>query len=325
MAYGSSTYPGASGTIATKAAVGTFIPEIWSDEIVAKYKAKLVMANLVKKLAVKGKKGDVVHIPMPYRGSANAKAAATAVTIQQSLEGEKTVTIDQHYEYSRLIEDIAEIQALSSFRKFYTEDAGYALAKQVDSALIQLGRQSGGVSTATTAVYANGYKGDDGTTAYTSATPNSANLADAAIRRTIQRLDDADADMGDRYLVVPPSQRNALMGIARYTEQAFVGETGSGNTIRNGKIGDLYGVEVFVSSNCDTALGSGSPRVALMFHKDAFCLAEQLAVRVQTQYKQEYLSTLLTADTLYGVQILRNSSTVTNPDAATAFALVVPA
>jgi hypothetical protein len=51
-------------------------------------------------------------------------------------------------------------------------------------------------------------------------------------------------------------------------------------------------------------------------HKDAMCLAEQVGIRSQTQYKQEYLGTLYTADTIYGVKELRN-------DAAVAF--VVPA
>ena len=33
--------------------------------------------------------------------------------------------------------------------------------------------------------------------------------------------------------------------------------------------------------------------------------AEQVGVRVQTQYKQEYLADLMTADTLYGVETYR--------------------
>jgi N4-gp56 family major capsid protein len=319
-------YPGGTGTVVTKSNIDKFVPEIWSDEIIAAYKKKLVMANLVKRISMKGKKGDRIHIPTPTRGSAAAKAAATLVTIQADAEGEKLVDLDQHWEYSRLIEDIADVQGLTSFRRFYTEDAGYALARQKDSALIQLGRSSNGG--AGTAVYANAFIGGDGTTAYNSAsTGNASALTDAAIRRTIQRLDDVDADMGDRYLVIPPSSRNTLMGLARFTEQAFTGESGSGNTIRNGLIGDVYGVEVFVTSNCDTAsVASGTaPRIALMFHKDAFCIAEQLGVRTQTQYKQEYLATLLTADTLYGVQILRDSTTTTAATAATAFALAVPA
>lgn len=284
------------------------------------------MANLVKRISMKGKKGDLIHIPTPTRGTAYAKAAATMVTIQSDTEGEKTVALDKHFEYSRFIEDIADVQGLASFRKFYTEDAGYALARQVDTSLIQLGRSTFGG--AGTAVYANAFIGGDGTTAYNSAsTGNASAITDAAIRRTIQRLDDCDAAMEDRVFVVPPSTRNTLMGLSRFTEQAFTGESGSGNTIRNGRIGDLYGVEVYVTSNCDTAsVASGTaPKIALMFHKDAFVLAEQMAIRTQTQYKQEYLSTLMTADTLYGVQILRDSTTDTAATAATAFALAVPA
>jgi hypothetical protein len=34
-------------------------------------------------------------------------------------------------------------------------------------------------------------------------------------------------------------------------------------------------------------------------------LAEQLGVRSQTQYKQDYLATLYTADTLFGVKVVR--------------------
>jgi len=44
--------------------------------------------------------------------------------------------------------------------------------------------------------------------------------------------------------------------------------------------------------------------------------AEQVGVRTQTQYKQEYLGDLFTADTIYGTGELRN-------DAGVAF--VVPA
>ena len=40
-------------------------------------------------------------------------------------------------------------------------------------------------------------------------------------------------------------------------------------------------------------------------HRDAMVLCEQMAVRSQTQYKQEFLATLYTADTLYGVKVLR--------------------
>ncbi len=137
------TYPGGSTSIVNKTAADKFIPEIWSDEVIAAYKANLVLANLVRKMSFKGKKGDTLHIPKPTRGVAAAKAANTAVTIQANTESEVQVLIDQHFEYSRFIEDIVETQALSSLRSFYTEDAGYALAKKVDDTLIALGKSFG--------------------------------------------------------------------------------------------------------------------------------------------------------------------------------------
>ena len=119
------------------------------------------------------------------------------------------------------------------------------------------------------------------------------------------RSDDVDTPMDNRFFIIPPSSRNTLMGLARYTEQAFVGESGAGNTIRNGEIGNLYGMPVFVSSNADTTSGSNAARVALMGHKDGLVLVEQMGVRSQTQYKQEHLANLYTADTIYGVKTVR--------------------
>ena len=110
----------------TKATSATFIPELWSDEVIAGYKSNLVLANLVTRMNHAGKKGDSIHIPSPSRGAANAKAASTQVTLNSPANGEVIVTIDKHYEYSTMIEDIVEKQALSSLRRFYTDDAGYA-------------------------------------------------------------------------------------------------------------------------------------------------------------------------------------------------------
>jgi N4-gp56 family major capsid protein len=297
-------YPGGANSVVTKANAGVFIPELWSDEIIAAYKQNLVMANLVSKMSFKGKKGDTLHIPKPTRGNAAVKAAATAVTIQADAETEIQVLVNKHYEYSRFIEDITETQALSSLRQFYTADAGYALARQVDTDLIQLGRNSQGGDG--TIAYDKAVIASDGTTLYTGS--NEAAITDAGIRKVIQTLDDADVPMDNRCLVLPPVARNVMMGLARFTEQAFVGDVGSNNTIRNGQIGNVYGVKVYVSTNCETA--TGDARIGMMFHKDAFVLAEQMGVRAQTQYKQDYLATLFTSDMLYGVKELRDEAAV---------------
>ena len=318
-------YPTPAVTVTT---ADKFIPDIWSDEIIAAYKKNLVLANLVMKMNFKGKKGDVVHIPAPTRGSASAKAASTAVTLIADTETEIQVSINQHFEYSRFIEDIVEAQALNSLRQFYTADAGYALAKQVDTSLIQVGRAFNGATIgtndyATATATSKAFIGGDGTTAYNSSTSNASALTDAAIRRTIQRLDDNDTPMDNRFFIIPPSSRNTLMGLSRYTEQAFVG---NGNAIRTGEIGNLYGIPVFTSSNADTGAGnSATDRICLMGHKDSMVLVEQIGIRSQTQYKQDYLATLFTSDTLYGVKALRAAATTGAALSSSAFALAVPA
>ncbi len=103
----------------TTTSAANFIPEIWSDEIIAAYKKNLVLANLVKRMNFKGKKGDTVNIPSPARGTANAKAATDSVTLIAESDSNIQVLINKHYEYSRLIEDIVEAQALNSLLLAY--------------------------------------------------------------------------------------------------------------------------------------------------------------------------------------------------------------
>jgi hypothetical protein len=134
------------------------------------------------------------------------------------------------------------------------------------------------------------------------------NFTDLGFREAIKLMDDASVPMDNRCLVIPPAARKSIMGIDRYVSSDFVG----GRGVESGLIGNLYGVDVYVSSNCPVVEAAGQNtastkdiRGCLFFHKDALVLAEQMAVRSQTQYKQEYLSTLYTADTLYGIQTYR--------------------
>ena len=290
---------------------GNFIPELWSDEVIGAYKTNLVVANVVTKLSHKGKKGDTIHIPVPARGSASAKAVNTQVTLSAATNSVINVSIDKHYEYSKLIEDIAEVQALASMRKFYTDDAGFALATQVDDDLVTLweGLNSGTVGGANAAAWETAYIGSTGTTAYTGNSSNAADITDAGLRALILKLDNANVPMDNRSLIIPPIVSSDLLALNRFTEQAYIG---SGDAIKTGKIGQIYGIDVLVSTNTPTTTtaNTATDRVGCLLHKDALVLAEQVGVRSQTQYKQEYLGDLFTSDTIYGVAELRNDAGV---------------
>ena len=303
-----SIYPLQGGTVDNTSVKGgavtgqnasSFIPTLWSDEIRAAYEKSLVIAPKVKKLSMTGKKGDAVVIPAPIRGAASVKSENVAVTIQNNLEQNVQVAIDKHYEYSRFIEDITETQALSSLRKFYTDDAGYALARQIDTDLMDLGKSLGNgdgsswTNSASFQVAAGG-----GLEAYGTGSVDTA-FTDESFRALIQKMDDADVPMDDRCFIIPPSVRNSIMGLERYVSSDFTG----GQTVQNGLIGNLYGIDIMVSTNVATP--ATGVRAAQLIHKDTYILAEQQAIRSQTQYKQEFLSTLYTADTLYGVKTFR--------------------
>lgn len=322
-----------------------FVPEIWEDDVIAQYKSNLVIANLVAKINHRGRKGDTIYLPSVTdrkTASASAKSEDTIVTLVPAATSQVTVNLNKHYEYSFLYEDIASLQALDSLRRHYTDHAGFALARQVDQDLwAAFENMQGGANFDAAVIGSDGSTVIDGTA--NSNTGNFAALTDAGIRKMIQTLDDEDNPMSERYLAIPPVERNNLMGLARFTEQAFVGEGGTGNTIRNGNIGQLYGVGVYISTNCPyvhtdsgdgdlffdfsssaattgtditgtaVTIGAGGVaygRVGAMFHRQAVVHAEQQGIRTQTQYKQEYLGDLFTADCVYGVAEQRDYAAV---------------
>jgi hypothetical protein len=321
---------------------GGFVPTKWIDEAIVTYEQALQLGDKIAKIDFSGQKGDAINLPsLTDRGSPSLKAEDTQVTLVQRTAAEVILALDKHYEYSFLIEDRTAIQALDSLLREYMQDAGYGLAKRVDQDIWMALKDMQGAAN-----FAGAVIGSDGSTAWdgtaSTNTGNAAALTDAGIRQIIQTLDDSDNPMMDRHLVIPPVERNNLMGLARFTEQAFIG---NGETIRNGIIGNIYGVDVSVSTNCphvhlDTAdgddvfnfssaaIGTGSVvsetgetvtvttdggvagRVASMFHKDAVVMASQMDIRLQKQYKQEYLGDLHTADTLYGVTEKRDYGAV---------------
>ena len=270
-----------------------FIPEVWSMDILRATEANLVLAEKVKRYDGDVKeKGDTIHIPELSNLTANAKVAGTAVTLNNPTETEKTISIDQHFETSFMIEDIAKIQSQYALMSEYTNKAGYSIAKKLDSSLAGL---YSGLSQSV----------GDGSTAVT----------DTNIIRAIQYLDDADAPETDRCFVIKPAAKADLMAIDKFVLRTGPGWSVSDSPIlhgakENGFWGDIYGVKVYVSTNLVTATASPNVIHNLLFQREAFGLAVQQSPRTQAQYKQEYLANLVTVDILYGFSELRDAFAV---------------
>jgi len=280
-----------------------FQPELWSNEVIASYKANLVAAQLITNFNHRGRKGDAINIPTPGRLTASDKSENVAVTLSTDQATNTQILLNKHKCVAMNIEDIASVQSLDSMRQHYTDDMGYAIATVVDTDVL-------GLYTGLTNIVIGG----DGSTAWdNSGSGNGTALTDDGIREMMQTLDDANVPQDNRNIIIPPVTKKQLLGLPRFTEQAFVGEGGAENSIRNGRIGDIYGMGVYVSTNCPTITnysGTTSYRVGLLTHRSAFALATQLGMRLQVQKKLEWLSDLLVADTIYGVKTLRTDGAV---------------
>lgn len=287
-----------------------FIPELWSDEIAVRYKSNLVLANLVESIDHSGKYGDIIHVPTITRGATaqqfsgqGAEVAFSAPTVN-----EFQIALDQWWVHGKQIPDIVEKQALPSMRKFIVDDMAYSLALAVDDYL----NDTVAPTLRGASARAGMVIGSDGSTAWSSTantnTGNGASLADEGIRRIVQTLDDLDVPGMDRYWLIPPVEKRKLLGIPRFTEQAFVGDGGS---IRSGFVGNLYGTEVYVSSNCAAFQATDATtnyRQVIYAHKSAMILATQIKPRVQSQYKVEFLSDAIVADVAFGAKKVKTEN-----------------
>jgi hypothetical protein len=251
----------------------------------------------------------VVHVPSPTRSTATNiyGSQGGSLTFTAPTENEFTITINQHWVTPKQIPDIVEKQALPSYRRFITDDLGYSLAVAVDSYLWTTARFLAGATSDAGAVI-----GGDGTTLWSaSGNGNGTALSDQGLRRLIQSLDDNDVPGSERFLVIPPVEKNRLLGNARFTEQAFTGEAGSSNSIRTGIVGAVYGIPVYVSSNSPSVVqGANTYRLVMLATKDSMILVNQIKPRVQSQYKLEFLSDCLVADTAFGAGVVRTENTV---------------
>lgn len=280
-------------TSMTVTTAANFIPEVWSSEIIRAAESNLVLAKQVKRYDSDVKSyGDVIHVPNLSNLSANSKTAGELVTAQAPTEGKNDITINNHWECSFYVEDIAKIQSKYELLSEYTSKAGYAIAAKIDALL---GGLYSGLSQ---------YVGD-GSTAIT----------DANIIAGIKKLDLADAPETDRYFDIRANGKADIMGIDKFVLRTGPGWGPDNSPIlhgakENGFFGDIYGLKVYVSNNLTVEAASPTVCHNLMFQKEAFGLAMQLAPRVQTQYKQEYLSNLVTVDTIFGYAEMRDTFAV---------------
>lgn len=286
MAFPTATFTGDSGDL------DVFIPAVWGERINDFFRAKLVAATFFTNRSDElSNGGNIVYTPNITEMTATAKTNAQGVTLISPTETAVTLTVDQWYEVSFAIEDREAAQVKHSYavQEVYARNAGYAVAKKLDTAICTLFSgfsQSVGASTA--------------------------NLADSDILAAIAYLDSADIPQEDRAFFLHPNV--FWKDVQALDKFSLAINSPVQDPVAKKPMAYLYGIPVYVTTQVQYVSGT-TGRYNALAHKDAIHWATSplgaggskggmvgsQGVRVQSNYIPEYLSTLTTADILYGV------------------------
>ncbi len=307
-------FPTTSESLTTLA---SFIPAIWGEKINNFFKLKLLIADFfVDRSSELAQGGNILYTPNMTEMSANSKTNATAVTLNAPTETKVTLTVDQWYEVSFAIEDREAAQVKHSYyiQEKYAMNAGYTMAKKLEVSLASLFASFSTVVGASTS-----------------------SLADSDIRAAISTLEAAGIDTGGGV-----TQNGSIAGeVAFFVSPAVfwkqIQNLDKFSLAINSPVNDptgktprasLYGIPVYVSNNIQYVSGTAG-RYNALAAKDALHFATsplgtggsmagdrgstmtgQYGVRVQSNYIPEYLSTVTTADLLYGTTVNRSNAGV---------------
>lgn len=261
-----------------------FRPEVWSKETQRAREPAKIMAKLVKRKddEVSGF-GDTINIQTISQLTATAKSTDTQVSLQAPSESNIALSINRYFESSFLVEKNLAKQSKVDLMKEYVGKAAESIERQKDSDLTGL---YSGLSQQV---------GDTG-----------ASLTEANFVRAIQYLDDADAPQDDRHFVCRPVAKADLLKINKFTgvtigsSATSPGAVRTMNIVETGKFGELYGVEIHISTNVAADATTATLYHNLLFHREAFALAEQIPTMSDTNYIPEYVGHLHTALGLWG-------------------------
>lgn len=262
---------------------GTFLPDIWSKEMIIQRESVLVMANLVWRFDMDvASYGDIIHVPTVTNLTASAISTADGqLDAQSPTETQKTITINQWIGARMKVLDIVLAQSKYPFRKLYTEKMGYALGVQLEDTLLS--------NAPSAAANVGTYQ---------------TNFADADLRLAVQNLDSARVPFEDRHLVISPAQKNNILGIDKFIRYDA---TGSDRLVNVGRVpGELYGVVTHVTPEVYVSSGNTSN---LMFHKQFLGLAMQKDIKVESFARVGFLDDF-GASQLYGYSVMRSDHAV---------------
>ena len=276
------------------------IPTIVAAQALGYLKANTVFARLVARDWDNDVAAFGQTINIPYGGtlSANAKAAGTAVTLNQAADSKYTVTLDQHYEVSFLLEDIGKALARPDWFDIYAKQAMAVLAESIDAAI------------------AAKYSG------FSQTIDATGGLAAAHFLNARRYLNAAKAPLQDRFAVLHEDAEYEALNIEKVTNRDYAESLGK--MAADGIAGRYAGFTILLDQQIVT---TGRQCKNMFFQRNALVLASRslpvapagmgvlqsimdedgLGLRVTMSYNPDHLGAQFTVDMLYGIGELRDN------------------
>ena len=228
---------------------GTFIPQLWSNKLNAKFYAHTMMteiANTSWEGEIKNQ-GDTITIRTAPSITINDYAGAgTTLTSEVPVPVTVDMQIDKGKYFSVQVNDVLAHQADMDLMNMFTEDAAKQLKISIENeAFFQYFVTAGAAAAnkgATAGAKSAGYNLGTDVAPIDQATP--ANVLKAILRMSAT-LDEQNVPEDGRWLIMSPFDRQLLMQ-TDIAQAYFTGDAAS--TVRTGKIGMLDRFTVYVSN-----------------------------------------------------------------------------
>jgi hypothetical protein len=290
----------------TKTTIGTtlidsFIPEKVATTAINKLTSYMNLAKTVyRDFDVEvASEGDVVRVPKFGTMTANEMSQSGQVTLQNPADDEVSITLDQHWEVSFLIRDVAKAMAKPGVLEGYVKNGVIALAEKIENKLAALYVSAGDTVTGT--------------------------FGKDKIREARKKLVDAKVPrLQPKYVYLDTDGYDTLLAD---TTIGKANEFGNSSALVEGDVRKLYGFGIFESQNIVT---SGSPATyhSLAYTEEAMALVMRplpnpgeglgvrsavvndpetgLGMRVSYSWDADHLGVQVTLDVLFGVGVLRS-------------------
>lgn len=215
-------------------AITNFVSELWAAAVLKPFQTALVWGQPgVVNRDYEGEitqQGDTVHVTSIADPTVRAYDKTTDLTEEDVTDSTTEMLIDQGDYFDFRVNDIDKVQAAGNFQSAALQQAGFKMAKKVDTFL---------GATAAAGVASGNRKSAQILTAASDAYDLLVDLGTV--------LDQADApDMG-RFAIVPPDYYNLLLKSSLFAQ---VNQSGTEQGLRNGIVGRANGFDVLKSNNC---------------------------------------------------------------------------